>query len=171
MMRAQAFLLVSPVHNAFETAKFMEDYSWVRWVCCTYGPYPVVAYAEAADHLTLSQHLEQLRAQPAVRELDARVCKHIPGDEALGAFEVTQPEVAVLLINVDYKAEKERVVTSNLRKMSAIPLARAMWGPTDIIAVIQAEDHESNARSDLRSRKSHAWRRLQYDLVWLPKGS
>jgi hypothetical protein len=44
---------------------------------------------------------------------------------------------------VNYREEKERVVTYHLRQVEGIRLARAMWGPADIIVVAEAGDHES----------------------------
>jgi hypothetical protein len=134
---------MKPRTNAWEVARTLGEQAWIRWVSPTYGPYPIVAYAQAKSHDELVQRIEELRADTNVVELDARMCKHIPGDEDLEPLVVSSPEVAVLLINVDLTREKERIVAYNLRKMAAVQLARAMWGPTDIIAVVEEDEHES----------------------------
>ena len=139
---ASAFLLMKPRTNAWDMARTLGEQAWIQWVSPTYGPYPIVAYAQAKSQDELAQRIEELRADANVVELDARMCKHIPGDEDLEPLVVSGPEVAVLLIAVDYTREKERVVTHNLRKMPVVPLARAMWGPTDIIAIVEEDEHE-----------------------------
>ncbi len=139
---ASAFLLMKPRTNAWDVARTLGEQAWIQWVSPTYGPYPVVAYAQAKSQDELAQRIEELRADSNVVELDARMCKHIPGDEDLEPLVVSSPEVAVLLINVDYTQEKERIVTHNLRKMATVRLARAMWGPTDIIAIVEEDEHE-----------------------------
>ncbi len=138
-----AFLLIETKCNAFETAAHLRAAPLVRWAAPTYGPHQVVAYAEAGSPEALAEFVEQLRPQPMIAELDARICKPIPGDETLSPFAITEPVAAVLLITVNYREEKERVVTVNLRRLRAVRLARAMWGPADIIAVVQAADHEA----------------------------
>jgi DNA-binding Lrp family transcriptional regulator len=102
-----------------------------------------VAYATAPSASELASLAERVREVPGVARLDARVCKRIPGDEDLSEPSPSMPEQAVLLINVDYAAEKERVVTWKLREIPQIALARAMWGPSDIIAIVEESDHES----------------------------
>ena len=76
--------------------------------------------------------------------MDARMCKAIPGDEELGAMVTpAKPEVAVLLICVDHHFVKEREVTWKLREHPSVAWARAMWGPDDIVAVVEAGEHEA----------------------------
>jgi DNA-binding Lrp family transcriptional regulator len=87
--------------------------------------------------------LKKIRTFKGVKELDARMVKIIPQDDILTNFEIIKKESAVLLINVDYSVEKERVVTWNLRKIEGVKWARAMWGPSDIIAIIESNNHES----------------------------
>ena len=138
-----AFLLIKSNRDAYATAQQLRAEPHVRWASAVYGPHQVVACAEAETPAALAGFIEQLRPQPAIAELDARICKPIPGDETLAPLQVTQPVAAVLLVNVNYREEKERVVTVNLRQLPAVRLARAMWGPADIIAVVQAPDHEA----------------------------
>ena len=115
----------------------------VRWAAPVYGPFQAVAYAEASDQRTLTAWIETLRATPETSALDARAVKAIPEDHALGDFRVRAPERSVLLIDVDYREEKERVVTLKLREIPGVVVARAMWGPADIIAIVEAADHEA----------------------------
>ncbi len=141
--RPHAFLLIRTTSDARKLARRLAAKSWIEWAAAAYGPYPVVAYAHADDPERLCRRVEGLRSAPRVLELDARVCKPIPGDETLGPFATTKPEVAVLLITVDYRIRKERVLTQTLRTIPQVKMARAMWGPTDIIAVVEEADHEA----------------------------
>lgn len=138
-----AFLLIKTQRDAFGVARGLRAEPPVRWAAAVFGPHQVVGYLEAPSTTALTGFIEQLRQQPAIAELDARICKPIPGDETLPPVQVTQPVAAALLVTVNYREEKERVVTLNLRQNPAVRLARAMWGPADIIAIVQAPDHEA----------------------------
>ena len=89
-----------------------------------------------------ADRVEAVRAHAHVR-LDARLCKHLPGDESLPPLRVLRPESSVLLVNVDYRQAKEREVVFEMRRNPSVSLARAMWGPSDIIAVVEAPDGEA----------------------------
>lgn len=141
--RAQAFLLLTPRGNGFAFLKELTQYDVVHWARPAYGPYPIVAYIMAESGVVLSRFAETLRDRDDVAALDVRVCKAIPGDETLEPPVMTGPETAVLLINVNYSLERERDVTYNLRKFRQVKLARAMWGPADIVAIVEERDHES----------------------------
>lgn len=136
-----AFLLIKTDGSAFDLAAGLEMESAVHWARPVYGPFQVVAYVHRADDAALARYVEAVRALDGVKELDARLCKPIPGDEDLRFIPPDKNERALLLINVN-KEEKERVVTWNLRKLPAVTLARAMWGPTDILAIVHADDRE-----------------------------
>jgi len=120
----------------------LEATEFVRWVSAAYGPHQLVAYLEAEGNAELACATESLRTLPGVVELDARFCKRIPEDVDVGPPETTNEAVAVLLITVNYAEEKERVVALQLRRLEGVRSARAMWGPADIIAVAEADDHE-----------------------------
>lgn len=137
------FLLIRTRQDAYELARSIAAAQEVAWASPAYGPYAVIAYGQAPTQMELTSFIEEVRARPDVVELDPRMCKYIPGDASLAPLEVSQPEVAVLLINVDHRQTKERTLTYNLRKNDKVRLARAMWGPADIIAVVEAADHES----------------------------
>ena len=139
----QAFLLITPENQGAPVCQRLRASPPVVWAAQAYGPHPVIAYASAACQDGLSEYVESLRNDPAVRAIDARMCKHIPGDEELSPLELIGPELAVLLINVNYEIEKERIVSYRLRENCRVKLARAMWGPADIIALVEAPDHES----------------------------
>lgn len=113
------------------------------WAKAIYGPYQIVAYLEAGDEAKVVNVIEEMRSIEGINEIDARRVKVIPKDDELAGFSLTKPINAVLLINVNYKEEKERVVTWNLREVPGVAYARAMWGPTDIVAIVEADDHES----------------------------
>jgi DNA-binding Lrp family transcriptional regulator len=117
----------------------------VFWAKVVYGPYQIAAYLRSDDERALTGAIEELRAARPVLELDVRRCKPLPEDAALPPFADAggKPVRACLLINVDYRQEKERVVTLNLRQLQGVTKANAMWGPTDIVALVEAEDHES----------------------------
>jgi len=140
---AQAFLLLTPKGSSFKFLKELSQHDIVHWARPAYGPYPIVAYVMAESGIVLTEFAEQLRDRDDVAALDVRVCKAIPGDEDLQPPVMSGPETAVLLINVDYKLERERDVTYNLRKFRQVKLARAMWGPADIVAIVEESDHES----------------------------
>jgi nitrate reductase NapAB chaperone NapD len=140
---AAAFLLVKVNQNAKHVLSSIRMSQYIRWAATTYGPFQVIAYLEGENHEQLAEHIEQLRSQEGILEVDARMCKTIPGDEELKPFQVQKPEASVILLGVNYKEEKERVVTYHLRDVLGIRLARAMWGPSDIIVVAEADDHES----------------------------
>jgi hypothetical protein len=140
---AAAFLLIKTGADAYRMVHAIRDEPGVRWASATYGPHQVVAYAAVPTRAELAGMVEAIRVRDDVAELDARLCKVIPGDEGLGRFGVTQAESAVLLINVDIREETERETTYRLRKVGGVQVARAMWGPADIVAVVEAPNHES----------------------------
>ena len=140
---AQAFLLVTPNRNSFSFLAELAQHDIVHWARPVYGPHPVVAYAMADSGSVLTEFAEKLRDRDDVAALDVRICKAIPGDEELQPPVISGPETAVLLINVNYSLERERDVTYKLRQFRQIKLARAMWGPADIVAVVEEQDHES----------------------------
>ncbi len=129
--------------NAKHVVNSFKNNLLVKFAECVFGPYQIVVYAESESKAELTDFIENTRTQRRITELDARMCKIIPGDEELKEFRLKLKESAVLLINVNYKEEKERNVTYNLRKVKGIIWARAMWGPADIVAIIEAKDHES----------------------------
>jgi DNA-binding Lrp family transcriptional regulator len=141
--RPAAFLLIKTKRNSYELVQRLQDESLVEWAAPVYGPYQVIAYAGAESPAALTAFIEALREWPEAVELDARMCKAIPGDESLRLTPPAKPQVATLLICVDHREVKERDVTYRLREHKAVVWARAMWGPDDIIALVQADDPES----------------------------
>ncbi len=141
--RPAAFLLFRANRDAVALANSLREESAILWSSAAYGPYPVLAYAEMDSAAALAEFVESLRCRQGVLELDARVCKPIPGDEDLPPCLPPSRQGALLLINVDYRKEKERVVTVNLRRLDGLVWVRAMWGPTDIIAIVEADEEES----------------------------
>lgn len=138
-----AFLLVTTHSSVRDLARRLTLEEEVVWASPAYGPYPLVAYVEAATDSELASFVERIRVGPGIDGLDARMCKRIPGDEDLPPFEAPDAEAAILLITVDYRQEKERNVVYSLRANGNVVLARAMWGPADIIAVVEAADQEA----------------------------
>lgn len=138
-----AFLLIRTAQDSPSFADAIASRDGIRWCRPAFGPIQVVAYAEARTREGLIELIETLRTNPGVTELDARVCKPIPEDKDLPDLALHKAETALLLINVDYRVEKERVVTCALRRLEGIVWARAMWGPADIIAIVEADDQES----------------------------
>ncbi|MEM4215321.1 MAG: Lrp/AsnC ligand binding domain-containing protein [Candidatus Pacearchaeota archaeon] len=143
MVKPAAYLLIKTKENSFNILKRIRSKSIVVWADVVYGPYQIVAYVEAENDIKLAKNIEKIRVDKGIEELDARMVKIIPKDEELKSIKITKQKLAVLLINVNYKEEKERVVTWNLRKLNGVVWARAMWGPADIIAIVEADDHES----------------------------
>lgn len=141
--KAAAFLLVKTRGNTRRLAEKLSAETLIEWSLAVYGPHQIVAYALAEASGELTTCIESVREWSDVAELDARMCKAIPGDEDLKPVVASEAEVAVLLIGTNYKVEKERDVTYKLRGHHAVVLARALWGPDDIVAVIQAPDPES----------------------------
>ena len=141
-IKPAAFLLIKTNSNSVKILNAIRQYGLVVWASVVYGPYQIIAYIEGKDERELSEFIEDVRSRRDIAELDARMCKSIPEDEKLTPFKIVKPVSAVLLISVNYKEEKERFATYNLRRLKGIKLARAMWGPTDIIAVVEASDQE-----------------------------
>lgn len=146
-VKPAALLLIKTDSNAYQVLSSIKDEDYVRWASATYGPYQIVAYIESEGHGKLAELIESVRTKKMISELDARMCKAIPGDEGLNPLKITKSESAVLLINVNYHEEKERDVAYNLRKLKSVKLARAVWGPSDIIAVVEGDDQESMRNS------------------------
>ena len=139
----RAFLLIRAKSDARKLARRLASMPWIEWAAAAYGPHPVVAYAGADNPRKLARQVEQLRSAAGVAELDARICKPVPGEGHTAALATSKSEVAVLLIGVDYRVRKEREVVRSLREIPQVLLSRAMWGPADIIAVIEESDRES----------------------------
>lgn len=138
-----SFLLIKTRGNTLDLEKYIKKSELVQWASAVFGPYQLVVYLEAKKERDLILFIESLRSDDRITELDARIVKILPQDIELIPFKKICKETAVLLINVDYKEEKERQVTYNLRKVEGVKWARAMWGPSDIIAIVEAPDHES----------------------------
>ncbi len=143
MTKPSSFLLIKTNLNSLRVVRSVKESPFVKWASVVYGPYQIVAYVQTDTDTEMANFIEDLRSRRFITELDARMVKVIPDDEKLTLPEVKAEKVAVLLVNVNYKEEKERVVTYNLRKVKGIKLARAMWGPADIIAIVEAEDAEA----------------------------
>jgi DNA-binding Lrp family transcriptional regulator len=142
-IKPSSFILIKTNLNARKVLGSIQHSKLVKWSSVCYGPYQIIAYVQADTDTELTNFIENLRAHRFIQELDARLVKVIPKDEELLDFSVSKDKVAVLGINVNYKEEKERVVTYNLRKIEGIKLARAMWGPTDVFVIVEAEDGEA----------------------------
>ncbi len=138
-----AFLLIRTKTNAIKIVNSIKQYRLVVFASVVYGPYQIVAYVQCKGERQLAKFIEDVRARRDIAELDARMCKSIPEDDTLTPFQILEPHSAVLLIDVNDKEEKERITTHNLRRLKGVRLARAMWGPTDIIAVVEARDQEA----------------------------
>lgn len=143
MIKPSAFLLVKTDGNSSVVLSNIINNGSILWAKAVYGPYQIVVYLEADNELEMVKTIENLRGMEGIKEIDARRVKIIPKDEELTTFSITKPVSAVLLINVNYKEEKERVVTWNLRAVNGVVYSRAMWGPTDIVAIVEADDHEA----------------------------
>lgn len=141
-VKPAAFLLIKTNLNAYHVLRSIRIEKFVQWASAVYGPYQIVAYIESESRKEITEFIEGMRTQRRILELDARMCKVIPEDQELKPFKITMPESALLLINVNYKEERERIVTINLRKLKGVLLSRAMWGPSDIIVIVEAENHE-----------------------------
>jgi DNA-binding Lrp family transcriptional regulator len=137
------FLLVTTSSSVEELTRRLRAEPEVVWASPAYGPYPLVAYAETATPAEQADFVERVRQSAGVDGLDARMCKWIPGDDDLPPFEAPDGEAALLLINVDYRVEKERNVVYSLRENRKARLVRAMWGPADVVALVGAADHEA----------------------------
>lgn len=143
MKKLACFLLIKTNLDARKVLGSIKQSSSVVWANNVFGPYQIVAYVETSNLNEIIDLVESYRSKRFIVDLDARICKTIPEDKDIETFTITKKQSAVLIINVNYKEEKERIVTCNLRKLSGIKWARAMWGPTDIIAIVEADDHES----------------------------
>lgn len=143
MKKISSFLLIKTSKNSRKVLSTITKSKFVVWASQIYGPYQIVAYIESDSEVEIINEIEKIRELKGVNELDARRVKFIPKDEELKMFSTKKPVTAVLLINVNYKEEKERIVTYNLREIDGVVFSRAMWGPTDIVTIVEASDHES----------------------------
>jgi DNA-binding Lrp family transcriptional regulator len=141
--RPAAFLLIKTNRNSYHLASKLRAQALVKWAAPVYGPHQVIAYVAADLPAQVAGFAESVREWPEVLDLDARMCKVLPGDESLRLAPPTKAEVSTLLICVNHREVKEREVTYRLREHGAVVLARAMWGPDDIIAIVQAENPEA----------------------------
>jgi len=143
MAKPAAFLLIKTNLDAYKVLGSVKKSPLVVWAENVFGPYQIVAYIEAKKEKEITQFIEDFRSRRFIVELDARMVKALPKDNKLTSFKIAKPKSAVLLINVNYKEEKERQITYNLREMNGVKWARAMWGPADIIAILEAPNHEA----------------------------
>lgn len=140
---AAGFFLFRTNQPSSELLELLTTLDEINWAAAVFGPYQVISYIQTNNYKQLAEIAEQLRGDALITHLDARMVKPIPEDKALNGIEISRRELSVLLINVDYRKETERAVTLKIRQLPQIVLARAMWGPDDIIAIAQADDHES----------------------------
>jgi nitrate reductase NapAB chaperone NapD len=142
-IKSASFLLIKTKDNSNKVLEDINSSDITVWSSIVYGPYQIVAYLESEQEEDIVDYIEDLRSHSGIGEVDARLVKIIPKDDELTGFTIDKEKSAVLLINVNYKEEKERVVTWNLREIEGVKWARAMWGPTDIIAIVEENDIES----------------------------
>lgn len=110
-MKSASFLLIKTNKNSIKVLPSILKNSYVQWAKSIYGPYQIVAYLESDTEKEMVEAIENMRGKSGISEIDARRVKVIPKDEELKGFKLVKPINAVLLINVNYKEEKERVVT------------------------------------------------------------
>ena len=116
----------------------------VAWTSNLFGPYQLAAYVKAKDNREIALFAEDLRSRRFITDLDPRICKILPGDEKEDAITLSSAaHCALLLINVDYRIRKEREIVQDLRKIGGVRLARAMWGPSDVMCIVEAKDAEA----------------------------
>jgi DNA-binding Lrp family transcriptional regulator len=138
-----AYLLLQTTLDARKVLGSIRREGAVVWAENLYGPHQIGALLAAPDEGTLIEHVEDVRARRYVTALDARRIKRVPGepDQPLPRF--TEPIHAMLLVNVNYREAKERVVADRLRQTAGVVTSHTMWGPTDIVALVEAPDHEA----------------------------
>jgi DNA-binding Lrp family transcriptional regulator len=138
-----AFFLVRTQLDGFKVAGSVSRTPTVKWVTNVYGPDQIVAFAESGSELEIVEAAEDLRSRRFISSLDVRRVKIVPDDELLKPFEFAHPHRAVLLINVDYTQAKEREVCYRLRAIEGVVYSRTMWGPADIVTLVEGSDHEN----------------------------
>jgi len=137
-----AFLLIKTNLDSRKVMNSILSQTGVVWANNTFGPNQIIVYIEDYEN-KLIETIEELRSRRYITELDARIVKKIPEDKGLKFNLPNKKERAVLLINVNYKEEKERIITKKIREINGACYARAMWGPTDVIAIVESNDKES----------------------------
>jgi hypothetical protein len=141
-MEACAFLLIKTKKNSIDLFQRISKENRIFWGSNVFGPFQIVICLVEENEKILINKIEKIRDTENIDELDARVVKNLPNDEHLRKMVISKSNVAVLLINVNYKEGKERDITYSLREVSGVITARAMWGPTDIIAIVETHDKE-----------------------------
>jgi len=142
-IKEAAFALIRTDLDAFKVRGSVARTPTVEWATNVYGPHQIVAFAQSESEAGLVAAAEDLRSRRFISDLDLRRVKVIPGDESLSQLEFSHPHRAVLLINVDYEKERERDVCYKLRDIKGVVYARTMWGPADIVALVEGPDHEA----------------------------
>jgi DNA-binding Lrp family transcriptional regulator len=142
-IKESAFALIRTDLDAFKVRGSVVRTPTVEWAANVYGPHHIIAFAQSESEAELVAAAEDLRSRRFISDLDLRRVKVVPGDESLSQFEFSHPHRAALLINVDYTKERERDVCYYLRGVKGVVYARTMWGPADIVALVEGADHET----------------------------
>lgn len=142
-MKEAAFFLVQTQLDGFKVAGSVARTPTVKWVTNVYGASQIVAFAESESEVEIVDAAEDLRSRRFISALDVRRVKIIPNDEKLTPLQFSEPHRAVLLINVDYDKARERDVCYTLRGIKGVVYARTMWGASDIVALVEGNDHET----------------------------
>jgi DNA-binding Lrp family transcriptional regulator len=141
-MKDNVFLLVQTDLDSRKVAGSLSKIPNVTWVSPSYGPDHIFAYLEADSSAEMEEVIEEIRARRYIKYIDSRPCKVIPGQEEKPGVKFTLPVRACLMINVDYHTLKERDLVSFLKSKPYSVKVRACWGPSDTIALIEANNNE-----------------------------
>jgi|SRR5580658_5207437 DNA-binding Lrp family transcriptional regulator len=142
-IKEAAFSLIRTDLDALKVRGSVARTPAVEWAANVYGPHQIVAFSQSESEAELVAAAEDLRSRRFIVDLDVRRVKVIPHDDELTPFQFSHPHRAVLLINVDYEKKRERDVCYTLRGIKGVVYARTMWGPADIVALVEGQDHET----------------------------
>lgn len=141
-MKNHVFLFVQTDLDARKVTGSLSRIPQVHWVSPLYGPDHIAAYLETDDASEMEETIEDIRARRYIKSVDTRPCKVVPGHEIIPSIEFKLPVRACLMINVDYHTLKERDLVAFLQSQKYTVQVRACWGPSDTIALIEANDNE-----------------------------
>ncbi len=141
-MKNNVFLLINTDLDSRKVTGSLSKISNVIWVSPIYGPDHIISYLESDTESEMEEVIEDIRARRYIKSVDSRPCKVIPGQTEDPNVKFSLPVRASLMINVDYHTLKERDLVSFLKSKPYSVQVRACWGPSDTIALIEAENNE-----------------------------
>ena len=147
----QAFLLINTNQSPLKLKSEIES-QWAEIakqdVCCLlsaalYSPQSVAMYVTASSRQQIEKTVEALRGVAGGAQIEIRLCKQDQNVSGLAAFDTSANLWGLISITLTSEAQTREIeVLSAVRSVSGLQLARACYGQSDILGLINTSTLE-----------------------------